>query len=86
MKIRENDRFRQYDDLYVLEFLLLYGLFRECDCHKHVQSEMRINEVFLPKTILYWQENCIQIALWTEENFIKIIEKKTSYIGLLGPI
>ena len=47
---------------------------------------MRINEVFLPKTILYWQENCIQIALWTEENFIEIIEKKTSYIGLLGPI
>ena len=50
------------------------------DFHQHVPSDVGINGLFLPPENFKLQENFNNIADWTQQNLMKLNEKKSNYI------
>ena len=63
-------RYKFVDDLSILELLLFGGLL----------SDIGIDELYVPGLNLQTQKNLDNIAQWTDENMMKLNEKKSNYM------
>ena len=79
-EITSEDKYRYYDDLNMLEFLVLTELLTEYDYVTHVPSDVLVNEPFLPPDKGNMQSYINLVSDWTEENKMLLNEKKSNYI------
>ena len=79
-KVKVEDRFRFYDDLNIIEFIILTDLLIDYDFFNHVASDICIDKKFLPPQCYKLQEKMDDISLWTRNNLMKINESKSNYI------
>ena len=77
---QKEDRFKYYDDLNLLEFLILTDKLREYDFSTHVASDIGISQSFLPSENYQMQKYLTSISDWTDDNLILLNEKKSCYI------
>ena len=76
----KEDRFRYFDDLNILEFLILTDLLVQYEFKEHIPSDIGIDQQFLPPSSFKMQENLDKIKEWSDLNLMKINEKKRKAI------
>ena len=76
--VEEDDRYKFCDDLSILELLMLGDMLTEYNFLEHVASDVGVDQRFLPTEGT--QTNLEKIALWTEDNLMRLKESKTTYI------
>ena len=76
--VEEDDRFKFCDDLSILELLMLGDILTEYNFLEQVASDVGIYQKFLPTQGT--QINLDKIAMWTEDNLMKLKESKSNYI------
>ena len=69
-------RYKFVDDLSILELLLFGGLLSDYNFMDHIASDIGIDESFVPSSNLQTQKNLDTIARWTDDNKMKLNEKK----------
>ena len=74
------DQYKYCDDLSILELLMIGTLLTHYDFLNHVASDVGIDQLFLDPQHTSTQSNLDQIATWTNNNLMRLNEKKTSYI------
>ena len=74
------DRFKYIYDLSILMLVCLSGLLVEYDFHNHVASDIGIEDEYLPASSFQTQDHLNYITNWTNENLMKINEKKCNYM------
>ena len=79
-QIDENDRFKYYDDLEILEFIILMEKLKDYDFHEHVASDIGVDHLFLPPRSYKMQSHLENISQWTNDNLMKLNELKCNYI------
>ena len=75
-----SDKFRYYDDLNVLELIILTDKLIEYDFKTHVASDIGINHLYLPPEQFKTQSYLNEISQWTDLNLMKLNEAKSNYI------
>ena len=78
--VTSEDRFRFYDDIEILEFLVLTDLLTQYNFHQHVASDIPVNNLFLPPEEFQMQDHLNGISKWTEENLMLLNEETSKYI------
>ena len=78
--VNEEDQFKYYDDVQILDLVLLGNLLTEYDFTQHVASDIGIGQSFLPPQKCQTQVNLNTIATWTDENLMKMNEAKSNYL------
>ena len=78
--VPEDDRYKFCDDLSILELIMLGDALTEYNFWEHVASDVGVDQRFLPAQGLDTQLNLDKIALWTENNLMKLKESKTTYM------
>ena len=63
-----------------VEVVMLGHILTEYDFLSHVASDVGVGQKFLPPNELLIQSNLSQIAIWTENNLMKLKESKTDYM------
>ena len=79
-KLPKDDRYKYYDDLNMLEFLILTEKLINFIPSDQIPSDVAIDQMYLPTENYQMQENLNQIAKWTSENLMLLNEKKSHYI------
>ena len=78
--VDKDERFKYFDDLTILDFLLLTGLLTEFDCFNTVPYDIGIDQMYLPHQNYATQQYLNEISAWTTNNLMKINVEKTSYM------
>ena len=76
------DRYKFIGDLSILELIALGDLLTDYDFHKHVASDVKIDEKFLPPEQFNMQSNLDKITEWTHSNLMKLNSNKSNYMIL----
>ena len=79
-EIDKLDRYKYFDDLNILEFLILSDQLTDYDVKYHVPSDVGIGQPFLSPSKFETQQHLNYISDWTRENLMLLNEKKSSYI------
>ena len=75
-----DDRYKYFDDLNLLEFVILTDQLRQYDFKTHVASDIGNDHLFLDPEKIAMQTYLDQISDWTEQNLMLLNERKSSYI------
>ena len=78
--VTSEDRCRYFDDLYVLELIILTELLQQYDTTNHIPSDIPTGMAFLPPDRYNMQSYLDEISKWTKENKMAINESKSKYI------
>ena len=78
--VNPDDRYKYIDDLTILQIISLAGLLTEYDFQLHVASDVGIDQQYLPPTSYDVQEQLNTISKWTDDNLMKLNEKKCNYL------
>ena len=78
--ISQDDRFKYYDDLNLLELVVLFDKLEPYDFTNHIASDIGIDDLYLPIEQYNMQNNLNNISQWTNQNLMLLNEKKSSYI------
>ena len=76
------DRFRYVDDLQILDLIMLSGILQDYDMYSHVASDIPHDHQFLDPALTQVQSHLDQLALWTEQNLMKLNPEKCDYLIL----
>ena len=76
----QKDRFKYFDDLNLVELVLLCDKLVPYDFISHVPSDIGINHLYLPSDTYQMQSNLQDISDWTSQNLMLLNERKSSYI------
>ena len=79
-EVNTDDRFKYIDDLEILELVLLSGILQDYDVYSHVPSDIPLDHKYLPGNPTKTQSNLDSIALWTDQNQMKLNPSKCSYM------
>ena len=74
------DRYKYFDDLSVLELVMLGGLLSSYNFKDHVASDISIDQKFLSPSHFKSQQYLTSIASWTQENLMKLNIEKSNYV------
>ena len=74
------DKFRYYDDLNMIELIILTEKLKEYDVLSHVPSDILVNRPYFPAESGRMQSYLNKVAQWTNENHMLLNEKKSNYI------
>ena len=74
------DRYKYCDELQVLECIVLGDILTEYNYIEHVPSDVGVDQLFLDPTLCQTPDYLNTIALWTEDNLMKLNEIKSNYI------
>ena len=83
-KVSESDRFKYFDDLNIVEFIILTEVLIEYPVMEHVPSDVGINQKYLPVNCFDLQNKLDDISDWKEENLMALNESKSFYIIIQG--
>ena len=78
--VSSEDKFRYYDDLNIIEFLILTERLTQYDFNSHVPSDVIANAPFLLPEKYNMQSYIDEISDWTQQNKMLVNEKKSNYI------
>ena len=78
--IRNEDRYKYFDYLNILELLALTELFSQYNFKNHVASDIGINQPYLPPEKFNMQKKLNSISEWSQKNLMMLNESKCSYI------
>jgi hypothetical protein len=78
--VPEDDQYKYSDDLSILELVMLADILTEYNFLDHVASDIGVDQLYLPAQGLQTQIHIDKIALWTQDNLMKLKESKTNYI------
>ena len=78
--VPEEDRFKDINDLSVLQLICLSGLLVDYNFFEHVASDIGIDDRYLPASSYQTQEHLNFISNWTTENLMRLNEAKSNYI------
>ena len=78
--VTEENRWKYYDDLWILEFLILSDLLVHFIPTDHIPSDIAIDQLYLPPDKFKMQEHLDNVSRWTSENLMMLNEKKSNYI------
>ena len=78
--ITSEDRFRYYDDMYILELIILCEKLQEYDVRNHIPSDVAIDHLFLNPKKFRMQSYLDEVTKWTHENLMLLNEEKSNYI------
>ena len=78
--VNPDDRYKYIDDLTILQIISLAGLLTEYDFQLHVASDVGIDQQYLPTSSYNVQDQLNTISKWTDENLMKLNEKKCYYL------
>ena len=79
-EVSEEDRFRFFDDLNIIEFIILTDALIDYNFHDHVASDVGTNQRFLPPQNFDMQQKLDGISKWTTDNLMQINESKSNFI------
>ena len=74
------DRYKYFDDLNLLEFVILTDHLSEYNFKNHVPSDVGSDHLFLDPRKIAMQSHLNQISSWTDNNLMMLNESKSSYI------
>ena len=80
--IDKDDRFRYVDDLQILELIMLTGILHDYDIYSHVASDIPTDHLFLNPADTQIQSQLDQLAVWTDQNLMKLNPGKCDYLIL----
>ena len=69
-----------FDDLNILEFIVLSDQLVTYDVQYHIPSDIGIDQLFLSPSEYNMQDNLNYISEWTSQNLMLLNEKKSAYI------
>merc|ERR1711954_105738 len=75
-ELTPEDKFRYFDDLYMIEFIILTEKLKEYDFTSHIPSDILVNKPFLPTESVKMQSYLDKVSQWTEENKMLLNENK----------
>ena len=75
-----DDMFGYYDDLYLLEFIILSEILQEYDVLNHVPSDMQIDQLFIHPESINMQTYVNEIEKWSQQNLMTINKDKSNFI------
>ena len=78
--VTSEDRFRFYDDIEILEFLVLTERLIHYDFIQHVASDIPVDHLYLPPNSFNMQNHLNDISKWTDDNHMLLNEEKSKYI------
>ena len=78
--VPSEDRFKYIDDLSLLYLVLLSGILKDYNFNHHVALDIGIDEKYLPPESFSTQSTLNSVARWTQDNLMKINEKKSNYM------
>ena len=78
--VAQKDRFRYYDDLEILEFIVLNDLLVQYNFQEHIASDIGIDQLYLPSENYKMQGYLNDISEWTDKNLMELNERKSNYI------
>ena len=78
--IEEEDKFKYYDDLNIIELVALAEKVIDYDFSKHIPSDVAVGNSFLPNNSYRMQDTLNNISSWTSENKMLLNEGKSNYI------
>ena len=78
--VPESDKFCYYDDLQILELVMLSGLLVDYDFWSHVPSDIGPDSKFLPTQATHMQSYLNDICEWSQQNKVILNEKKSNLI------
>ena len=79
-KVNVEDRFKFFDDLNLLEFIILTDQLQKYDFSNHIPSDVGENHLFLPTENFRMQGILNDMTDLTNDNLMKINEGKSNYI------
>ena len=79
-ELTPEDKFRYFDDLNMIEFIILTEKLKEYDFTSHIPSDILVNKPFLPTESVKMQSYLDKVSQWTEENKMLLNENKSNYI------
>ena len=79
-EVPEDDKHKYVNDLTVLEALKTEGKLMEYDVREHVPSDVATGQPFLPPNKTETQSYNNSIAVWTNENLMKLNKEKSNYM------
>ena len=74
------DKYRYYDDLQILELVMLSGLLKDYDFWTHVPSDIGVDSKYLPTNNIQMQQYLNNICDWSTQNEVQLNEKKSNYM------
>ena len=78
--VPNEDKYRYFDDLQILEVVMLSGLLISYDFWSHVPSDIGVDQYFLPSEHIKTAQYLHNIQSWSEDNLVKINEKKSNFM------
>ena len=79
-ELTSQDKFRYYDDLNMIEFLILTEKLQEYDVYSHVPNDILVDLPYLSPCSGKMQSYLNKVSQWTDENYMMLNEKKSNYI------
>ena len=74
------DKYRYFDDIEIIDVILLSQLLIDYNFKAHVASDIGVNQKFLPPSSYNLQGSLDNILTWTEDNRMKLINEKSNFI------
>ena len=79
-KVKAENRFKYYDDLNILEFVLLSDLLVNSDVYKQVPSDIGTHQKYLNSSLIETQGHLNDITKWTSDNLMQLNVSKSNFI------
>ena len=76
----EEDKFKYYDDLNIIELVALAEKVIDYDFSKHIPTDIAVGNLFLQNNSYRMQDTLNKISSWTSENKMLLNESKSNYI------
>ena len=74
------DKYRYFDDIEIIELVMLSDLLVDYDFYNHVASDIATDQKFLPPESFSLQTHLDNIQNWTHENSMKLNYEKSTFI------
>ena len=74
------DKYRYYDDLQIVELVMLSGLLVDYDYWNHVPSDIGVDSKYLPPETIRMQSYLDNICNWSEDKKVILNEAKSNFI------
>jgi hypothetical protein len=78
-ELGDEEKYKYFDDLSIVELVLLGGLLTQYNFQDHVASDISTEQLYLPPSTFKMQQSLDNVAKWTEENKMLLNEEKSGY-------
>ena len=76
--VSDEDKFRYYDDLNLIELIVLSDKLVSYNFQHHIPSDLPVDHKFLPPATFNMQRYLDEICNWTDLNLMKLNEVKSN--------